>query len=154
MSAPLRFGYFLDFRNPPGSGLSFAELYWEMFRQIEFAEQAGFDSIWLSEHHCTDDGYLAPIMPALAAVAARTRRIAIVTFVLLAPFYHPLRLAEDAAFIDVISGGRLRLGLGLGYRAEEFKLLGVPRTQRLGRTLEAIEIIRRAWTGESFSFEG
>lgn len=154
MRRQIRFGYFLDFRNPPGSGISFAELYSEMFRQIAFAEESGFDSIWLSEHHSTDDGYLAPIMPALAAVAARTRRVSIGTFVLLAPFYHPLRLAEDAAFIDVISGGRLRLGIGLGYRVEEFKLLGVPRPQRLGRTLEAIEVMRRAWTGESFSFEG
>ncbi len=154
MRAPIRFGYLVDFRNPPGSALGFAELYSEMFRQIEHAEQCGFDSIWLSEHHFTDDGYLAPIMPALAAVAARTRRVAIGTFVLLAPFHHPLRLAEDAAFIDVISGGRLRLGIGLGYRAEEFEVLGVPRRQRLGRTLEAIEIMRRAWTGERFSFEG
>lgn len=150
----MRFGYFLDFRNPPGSALSFAEFYAEMFEQIEYAEQAGFDSVWLSEHHFTEDGYLAPIMPALAAVAARTRRVALGTFILLAPFYHPLRLAEDAAFIDVISNGRLRLGIGLGYRVEEFEVFGVPRTQRLGRTLEAIEIMRRAWTGERFSFEG
>ncbi|MGD0949910.1 MAG: LLM class flavin-dependent oxidoreductase [Candidatus Binatia bacterium] len=154
MRAPIRFGYFLDFRNPPGSGLSFGEFYSEIFRQIEHAEQSGFDSVWLSEHHFTDDGYLAPIMPALAAVASRTRRVSIGTFVLLAPFYHPLRLAEDAAFIDVISGGRLRLGIGLGYRTEEFEVLGVPRSQRLGRTLEAIEIMRRAWTSERFSFEG
>jgi alkanesulfonate monooxygenase SsuD/methylene tetrahydromethanopterin reductase-like flavin-dependent oxidoreductase (luciferase family) len=117
-------------------------------------DRAGFDSIWVTEHHFTDDGYLAAIMPALAAIAARTTRVAIGTYVLLAPFYHPLRLAEDTAVIDIISEGRLRLGIGLGYRAEEFDGFQVPRTQRLGRTLETIEILKRAWTGERFSFEG
>ena len=60
----MKFGYLLDFRNPPGSGLEFAELYAEMFRQIEFVEGAGFDSVWLTEHHFTDDGYMPAIMPA------------------------------------------------------------------------------------------
>jgi alkanesulfonate monooxygenase SsuD/methylene tetrahydromethanopterin reductase-like flavin-dependent oxidoreductase (luciferase family) len=150
----MKFGYMLDFRNPPGSGLDFAELYSAMFRQIEFLESAGFDSVWLTEHHFTDDGYMSAIMPTLAAVAARTRRISIGTYVLLAPFYHPLRLAEDAAVVDVISNGRLRLGIGTAYRAEEFAGFELSRKQRLGRTLETIEIMRRAWTGERFSFTG
>src|SRR5262249_22377119 len=132
----------------------FGTLYSEMFRQVEFADQAGFDSIWLTEHHFTDDGYLAAIMPTLGAIAARTTRVSLGTYVLLAPFYHPLRLAEDTATIDVIANGRLRLGIGLGYRAEEFAGLQVPRQQRLGRALETIEILKRAWTGESFSFAG
>jgi alkanesulfonate monooxygenase SsuD/methylene tetrahydromethanopterin reductase-like flavin-dependent oxidoreductase (luciferase family) len=125
-----------------------------MFRQVEFVDQAGFDSIWLTEHHFTDDGYLAAIMPTLAAIAARTKRVSLGTYVLLAPFYHPLRLAEDTATIDVISNGRLRLGIGLGYRSEEFDGFQIPRQQRLGRTLETIEILKRAWTGERFSFAG
>ena len=94
------------------------------------------------------------MMPAAAAIAALTTRVTIGTYVLLAPFYHPLKLAEDAAFVDVLSHGRLRLGIGLGYRAEEFEGFGVPRAERLGRTLETIEILKRAWTGERFSFEG
>lgn len=154
MSNRIKFGYLLGFRNPPGSNLDFATFYSEMFRQAEFADRVGFDSLWVTEHHFTDDGYLAAIMPALAALAARTTRVSIGTYVLLAPFYHPLRLAEDTAVIDVISGGRLRLGIGLGYRGEEFGGFQVPRTQRLGRTLETIEILKRAWTGERFSFEG
>jgi alkanesulfonate monooxygenase SsuD/methylene tetrahydromethanopterin reductase-like flavin-dependent oxidoreductase (luciferase family) len=154
MPSAMKFGYLLGFRNPPGSGIDFPALYSELLRQAEFAEQAGFDSIWVTEHHFTDDGYLAATMPALAAVAARTRRVSIGTYVLLAPFYHPLRLAEDAAVVDVISNGRLRLGIGLGYRAEEFDGFEIPRNQRLGRTLETIEILRRAWTGERFSFDG
>jgi alkanesulfonate monooxygenase SsuD/methylene tetrahydromethanopterin reductase-like flavin-dependent oxidoreductase (luciferase family) len=154
MATTIKFGYLLGFRNPPGSQLDFGTLYAEMFRQAEFVDQAGFDSIWLTEHHFTDDGYLAAIMPALAALAARTKRVSIGTYVLLAPFYHPLRLAEDSATIDVISNGRLRLGIGLGYRGEEFDGFQISRKQRLGRTLETIEILKRAWTGEPFSFAG
>jgi alkanesulfonate monooxygenase SsuD/methylene tetrahydromethanopterin reductase-like flavin-dependent oxidoreductase (luciferase family) len=135
----MKFGYMIDFRNPPGSGLEFANLYSEMFHQIEFIESAGFDSVWLTEHHFTDDGYMPAIMPMLSAVAARTHRISVGTYVLLAPFYHPLRLAEDAAVIDVISNGRLRLGIGTAYRAEEFAGFELSRKQRLGRTLETIE---------------
>lgn len=154
MATAIKFGYLLSVRNPPGSHIDFSTLYSEMFRQAEFVDKAGFDSIWLTEHHFTDDGYLAAIMPTLAAIAARTTRVSIGTYVLLAPFYHPLRLAEDTATIDVISNGRLRLGIGLGYRGEEFASFQISRKQRLGRTLETIEILKRAWTGESFSFEG
>jgi alkanesulfonate monooxygenase SsuD/methylene tetrahydromethanopterin reductase-like flavin-dependent oxidoreductase (luciferase family) len=154
MTTPIKFGYMLDFRNPESSKLDFGTFYTEMFRQIDFIERAGFDSIWLTEHHFVDDGYLAPIMPMLAAIASRTRRVALGTYVLLAPFYHPLRLAEDAAMIDVLSGGRLRLGIGMGYREEEFDGLQVSKKTRLSRTLETIEILKRAWTGERFSFEG
>ena len=150
----MKFGYQLDFRNPPGSGRSFTDLYRNCLEQVEIAESLGFDSIWLTEHHFTDDGYLPAMLPAAAAIAARTKRITIGTFVLLAPFQHPLKLAEDAAVVDVISNGRLRLGIGQGYRQQEFDGFGVLRTQRLGRTLETMEILKRAWTGERFSFDG
>lgn len=151
----IKFGYLLAFRNPPElSKLSDADFYSAMFEQIEYLDQAGFDSVWTTEHHFTDDGYLAATMPMLAAIAARTKRLKIGSFVLLAPFYHPLRLAEDAALIDVISNGRLRLGLGVAYRLQEFDVFKIPRKERLGRTLEAIEIMKRAWTGERFSFAG
>jgi alkanesulfonate monooxygenase SsuD/methylene tetrahydromethanopterin reductase-like flavin-dependent oxidoreductase (luciferase family) len=150
----MKFGYMLDFRNPPGSGIGAAEFHAAMLDQAEYADRAGFDSIWLTEHHFVDDGYLSAVMPALAAIAARTKRATIGTYVLLAPFYHPLRLAEDTAFIDVISNGRLRLGIGLAYREEEFNGFQISRKERLGRTLETMEILKRAWTGEPFSFEG
>jgi alkanesulfonate monooxygenase SsuD/methylene tetrahydromethanopterin reductase-like flavin-dependent oxidoreductase (luciferase family) len=150
----VRFGYQLDFRNPPESGRSFATLYRDSLEQVELAEALGFDSIWLTEHHFTDDGYLPAMLPAAAAIAARTKHVTIGTFVLLAPFQHPLKLAEDAAVVDVISNGRLRLGLGQGYRQEEFDGFGVPRAERLGRTLETIEILKLAWTGKRFNFDG
>jgi len=150
----MRFGILLDFRNPPGSGISFRELYADMLHLVDLAEEAGLDSVWLSEHHFTDDGYLPSLLPVLGAIAARTRRISLGTFVLLAPLHHPLRLAEDAAVVDVLSQGRLRLGLGTAYRDEEFAGFGVPRKERLGRTRETIEILKRAWTGERFDYEG
>jgi alkanesulfonate monooxygenase SsuD/methylene tetrahydromethanopterin reductase-like flavin-dependent oxidoreductase (luciferase family) len=150
----IKFGYQIDFRNPPGSGRTFSELYDAMFRQIERAEELGFDSIWLTEHHLTDDGYLPSLMPMAAAIAARTKRVRIGTYVLLFPFHHPIKLAEDIAVVDVISGGRLRIGVGQAYRAEEFAAFGINKKQRLGRTLETVEILKRAWTGERFSFKG
>ncbi len=150
----IKFGYQVDFRNPPGSGRSFGDLYHAMFRQIQRAEELGFDSIWLTEHHLTDDGYLPALMPMAAAIAARTTRVQIGTYVLLFPFYHPIKLAEDIAVVDVISGGRLRIGVGQAYRAEEFAAFGINKKQRLGRTLETVEILKRAWTGERFSFKG
>jgi alkanesulfonate monooxygenase SsuD/methylene tetrahydromethanopterin reductase-like flavin-dependent oxidoreductase (luciferase family) len=151
----IKFGYLLAFRNPPElSKLSDADFYSAMFEQIEYLDQAGFDSVWTTEHHFTDDGYLSATMPMLAAIATRTKRVKIGSFVLLAPFYHPLRLAEDTALIDVISKGRLRLGIGVAYRLQEFEVFKIPRKERLGRTLEAVEIMKRAWTGERFSFAG
>jgi alkanesulfonate monooxygenase SsuD/methylene tetrahydromethanopterin reductase-like flavin-dependent oxidoreductase (luciferase family) len=151
----VKFGYVMGFRNPRElSKLGDADFYAAMFEQIEYLDQADFETIWTTEHHFVDDGYLSSLMPMLAAIAARTKRVKVGSFVLLGPFYHPLRLAEDAALIDVISNGRLRLGIGVGYRREEFEIFQIPRRERLGRTLEAIEILRRAWTGERFNFEG
>jgi alkanesulfonate monooxygenase SsuD/methylene tetrahydromethanopterin reductase-like flavin-dependent oxidoreductase (luciferase family) len=154
MTTSIKFGYMLDFRNPESSKLDFGTFYSEMFRQIDFIERNGFHSIWVTEHHFVDDGYLAPVMPMLAAIAARTRRITVGTYVLLAPLYHPLRLAEDAAMVDVLSNGRLRLGIGMGYRDEEFDALQVSKKTRYSRTLETIEILKHAWSGERFSFSG
>ncbi len=151
----IKFGYMMAFRNPAQlSKLSDVEFYAAMFEQIEYLDHAGFDTLWVTEHHFVDDGYLSAIMPMMAAVAARTKRMKVGSFVLLGPFYHPLRLAEDSALIDVISNGRLRLGIGVGYRHEEFEIFQIPRPERVGRTLETIEILKRAWTGERFSFEG
>jgi alkanesulfonate monooxygenase SsuD/methylene tetrahydromethanopterin reductase-like flavin-dependent oxidoreductase (luciferase family) len=154
MTASVKFGYMLDFRNPEFSNLEFSAFYDAMFRQIEFIERAGFNSVWVTEHHFVEDGYLAPVMPMLAAIAARTTRLTLGTYVLLAPLYHPLRLAEDAALVDAISKGRLRLGLGMGYRDEEFEALGVSKKTRYSRTLETIEILKLAWSGNTFSFAG
>lgn len=139
---------------PPGSDRTFRQEYHDVVELTRLAETLGFDSAWVSEHHGSSDAYLPSLLPMLAAMAAATDRMQLGTGVLLVPFHHPLRLAEDAAVVDQISGGRLILGLGLGWREEEFRSFRIPFRERLGRTTETIEILRRAWMGERFSHEG
>jgi probable F420-dependent oxidoreductase len=139
---------------PPGGKRTHAQEYREIIDLVRLAETLGFDSAWVSEHHGSSDGYMSSLLPTLAAFAAATERIKLGTGVMLAPFHHPLRLAEDAATVDLLSGGRLILGLGLGWREEEFRMFGVPKTERVRRTVETIEILRKAWTGERFSHQG
>lgn len=139
---------------PPGSDRTFEREYRETLELVRLAETVGFDSAWVSEHHGASDGYLPSLLPMLAALAAVTERITLGTGVVLTPFHDPLRLAEDSAVVDQLSGGRLILGLGSGWREEEFRAFGVPKTERVQRTVETVEILRRAWTGRRFSFEG
>jgi len=139
---------------PPDSKRTFEQEYRETLDLVRLAESLRFDSAWVSEHHGAGDGYLPSLLPVLAALAAATDRIKIGTGVMLAPFHDPLRLAEDAAVVDLLSGGRLILGLGLGWREEEFRMFGVPARERVGRTEETVEILRQAWTGRRFSFAG
>lgn len=150
----MKFGIWLDFRNPERWRQPWAEVYEDNLSMATEAEALGFESVWLSEHHLTGDGYLPSLFPALAALAMRTSRIRLGTAMLLASLVHPLRLAEDAAVTDLLSGGRLELGLAPGYREKEFEALGVPRTERGARTEETVEILRRAWEGKPFSHTG
>src|SRR5256885_17193162 len=101
---------------PPNSDRTFPREYREMLDMVRLAETVGFDSAWVSEHHGAGDGYLPSLLPMLAAFAAATSRIRLGTGVVLTPFHDPLRLAEDAAVGDQISGGRPILGLGLAWR--------------------------------------
>src|SRR5262245_48798197 len=126
----MEFGVLYDMRNPASSGIGRAELYAETLDHIEAIEELGFDTVWLTEHHSTDGDDLPSVLPMAAAVAARTSRVTIGTAVLLLPLHDPIRIAEDAAVVDVISNGRFRLGLGLGYKVEEFEAFGVDRRQR------------------------
>jgi alkanesulfonate monooxygenase SsuD/methylene tetrahydromethanopterin reductase-like flavin-dependent oxidoreductase (luciferase family) len=103
----IRFGLWYDFRNPSQWHQSPDQLYAATLDQIAWGDNHGFDDVWLSEHHFIEDGYLPSILPVAAAVAARTKRIRIASGVLLMPFHNPVRLAEDIAVVDVISGGRL-----------------------------------------------
>lgn len=129
-------------------------MYEENLELLQEADRLGFDSLWISEHHFLDDGYCPSILPVAAAVAARTKRARIGTAVLLLPLHNPLRIAEDAAVVDIISGGRLDLGVGVGYRTAEFHGLGANKRRRGILLDEAIEVIRLAWTEDPFSFEG
>jgi alkanesulfonate monooxygenase SsuD/methylene tetrahydromethanopterin reductase-like flavin-dependent oxidoreductase (luciferase family) len=150
----MRFGLLYDFRNPARWRVPNERLYAQTLEQMVYAEQLGYDSIWISEHHFVEDGYCPSVLTMAAHVAARTSRVRIGTSVLLLPFHDPLRVAEDANTVDVLSGGRLDLGIGLGYRAEEFEAFGFPRRQRPRRFEENLAILRRALAGEPFTYEG
>ncbi|WP_152366164.1 LLM class flavin-dependent oxidoreductase, partial [Microlunatus speluncae] len=114
-----------------------------------------FDSVWMSEHHLTDDGLLPSPLIMAAAIAARTHRIRIGTNIIPLPLHHPLRIAEDAAVADLISAGRMVLGLGQGYAKPEFAAFGADRRRRGSLLEEGIGILRRAWTTDGrFSFAG
>jgi probable F420-dependent oxidoreductase len=139
---------------PAGSDRSFSQEYAETIELVRLAESVGFDSAWVSEHHGASDGYLPSLLVMLAAFAQATSTIRLGTGVILTPLHDPLRLAEDAAVVDQLSAGRLTIGLGLAWRKEEFRMFDVPIGERLQRTVETIEILRRAWTGERFSFAG
>ncbi len=139
---------------PAGSDRTFAREYRETVELVRLAESAGFSSAWVSEHHGASDGYLPSLLVMIAALAEATSRIELGTGVILAPLHDPIRLAEDAAVADNLAEGRLVLGLGLGWRQEEFRMLRIPIRERRARLEETIEILRRAWTGERFSYDG
>jgi alkanesulfonate monooxygenase SsuD/methylene tetrahydromethanopterin reductase-like flavin-dependent oxidoreductase (luciferase family) len=150
----LRFGIAHDFRCPPGSDYTLADVYAQTMEQIALVDELGLDLVWFSEHHFVEDGYLPNFVPVAGAAAAITKRIRISTDIALAPFAHPLRLAEDMAILDQLSGGRMELGLGLGYAPHEFAAFGMPRSHRVSYTEECAELLRLAWSGEPFSFHG
>jgi probable F420-dependent oxidoreductase len=139
---------------PPDSGRTYTQEYREIVDLVRLAETLGYESAWVSEHHGSGDGYMPSLLPTLAAFAAATDHIKLGTGIVLTPFHNPLRLAEDAATVDLISAGRLILGLGLGWREEEFRMFDVPIGERVRRTAETVDILRRAWTGQRFSYDG
>lgn len=124
---------------------SVGQLYADVLEIVARADELGYDSFWLAEHHGAEDSYNPSVLPFLAAIAARTRRIGLGTAVMLTPFHDPIRVAEDAAVVDQLSGGRLRLGLGLGWSAEEYRMFGAP-TKGRGKRLDAfVATLRGAW---------
>jgi alkanesulfonate monooxygenase SsuD/methylene tetrahydromethanopterin reductase-like flavin-dependent oxidoreductase (luciferase family) len=132
-------------QRPPGSPAAHDRLYAEMLEQAGQIEAAGLDSMWVSEHHFAEDGYMASVLTIAAALLARTRRITVATDRLAASLYDPVRLAEDAIALDLLSGGRFVLGLSLCYRDEEFAGLGVSRETDEARLEAAARTLRDAF---------
>lgn len=136
-------------QRPPGSTATHRQLYSELLEQAELIEAVGLDSMWVSEHHFAEDGYMPAVLPIAAALLGRTRRLKVGTDRLAASFHDPIRLAEDAIALDLLSAGRFILGLSLCYRAEEFDGFGVePSTD--ARRLEAlVPVLRAAFAGRT-----
>ena len=129
------------------------EAFDQIIEQIEFAEELGYDTVWLTEHHFSPYGRAA--VPSIAAQAiARTSKIRISTAVVVLPFHHPIRVAEDWATLDHMSKGRVDVGIGRGNQPAEFEGFGIPMDEAEQRFSESLSIIRQAWTEERFSYDG
>ncbi len=150
----LKFGFLFSIRNPSQWQKPWPQVYSEMLEQVQAAEELGFDSVWMSEHHGAADGYCPSTLVAAGAAAARTQRITIGIRLLLLPLHHPVRVAEDAAVVDNLSNGRFILGMAVGYVPPEYGMFGVNRRHRPSLMDEGIDIIRRCWTEERFDYEG
>jgi len=148
----MEFGAMFLLSRPEGRGE--AQVFAETLEQIEHAEALGFDQIWLAEHHFSPYGYCPSTLTFAAHVAARTKRVRIGTAVVILPFWNPLIVAEEAALVDHLSGGRLDLGIGRGYQWHEFQ--GFNLSMEDSRTLfnESVDVILKAFTEDGFDYDG
>jgi probable F420-dependent oxidoreductase len=128
--------------------------YREALEEVVLGEELGFDSVWMEEHHGIKKHYWPSPLVVLAGFAAKTSRIRLGTDVVVLPFHHPVKAAEDAAMVDVISNGRLTLGVAIGYRPDELALFGVAPETRGARFVEQVTIMRRLWSEDEVTFEG
>jgi alkanesulfonate monooxygenase SsuD/methylene tetrahydromethanopterin reductase-like flavin-dependent oxidoreductase (luciferase family) len=138
----------------PGMKLGVLQFFSWPERRIEIMDRTGFDAVWLAEHHFSGFSVCPSVHMVGVLAAARTERLRIGTGVSLAPFYHPLRLAEEVALLDQLSGGRVNWGAGRGFARVEFENFGVPPEESTSRFHEAVEIVLRAWTEERLNFSG
>jgi alkanesulfonate monooxygenase SsuD/methylene tetrahydromethanopterin reductase-like flavin-dependent oxidoreductase (luciferase family) len=148
----VKLGIYLNAQHPATDDPS--RRFAETLEQVRLIQALGFDSIWGGEHHATPGFHYFPLLPMLQRVAAEAPGLAIGTNLVLLPLHNPLEIAEIGAFLDVLTGGRFLLGVGLGYRPEEFAIFGVPMTERVSRLTEGVEIIRRLWTEDKVTHRG
>lgn len=130
------------------------KFYKEFVEEALLGESLGFDSLWLEEHHGVENHYWPSPMIGLAGIATRTENILLGTNIMVLPFYHPVRVAEDTAMLDIISRGRFILGVAIGYKPDEFQLYQIPMEKRGERFEEALRLIKDLWTQETVNFEG
>ncbi|RLA18945.1 MAG: hypothetical protein DRQ56_06490 [Gammaproteobacteria bacterium] len=150
----LDIGILFTFRNPPFNRSSWTDIYRNEIEHAVACEELGYDHVWLSEHHFVDDGYSPSLMPIASAIAARTSKVRIGSFVMLLPLHNPVHVAEDVATVDVISNGRFDLGVGLGYRPGEFTGFGIPSNERAVRFSESLPVVQSLLAGETVTTDG
>ncbi len=144
----------LQFFSWPDRKIPLPAVYERALARIDVMEASGYDAVWLAEHHFTSYSVCPSVHVMATHVAARTRRLRIGTAVTLAAFYHPLRIAEEVALLDVLSGGRVNWGAGRGFDATEFANFGVAPEESGERFREAVEIVLAAWRSERLHFSG
>ena len=149
----MKFGLYSSIDNPP-RGEHLERSIDEVIAEAPLAESLGFDSCFFGEHHQDKDGFLPSPLIVATAVAARTRTLRVGTSVILLPLHHPVHVAEDVITLDLVSKGRVILGVGIGYQPGDFEAFAVPMEDRLARFEESVEILRLCWAGETFSFRG
>ncbi len=150
-----KFGVSFSFQSHRVLGEPWDKAYREAIELAAEANRLGYHSIWASEHHGEPDGYCPSPVVACAALAVAAPNCRIGQAIALAPLHgHPLRLAEDLSVVDNLSGGRVEIGLGQGYRPAEFEMFGWPYATRTRAFEESLEILEKAWTGEAFDHDG
>jgi alkanesulfonate monooxygenase SsuD/methylene tetrahydromethanopterin reductase-like flavin-dependent oxidoreductase (luciferase family) len=148
----VKLGIYLNAQHPAGDDP--ARRFSETVEQARLIRRLGFDSIWGGEHHVTPGFHYFPLLPMLQRLASEVEGMWVGTNLVLLPLHNPVELAEVGAFLDVITGGRFMLGVGLGYRTEEFAVFKVPMAERVSRLTEGVEIIRRLWTEDRVTHHG
>lgn len=148
----MKLGIYLNAQHPAADDP--ARRFAEAVEQARLIRALGFDSLWGGEHHATPGFHYFPLLPLLQRLAPEVEGLALGTNLVLLPLHNPVEIAEIAAFLDVASGGRFTLGVGLGYRSEEFAIFGVRMAERVSRLTEGVEVIRRLWTEEGVTHHG
>jgi alkanesulfonate monooxygenase SsuD/methylene tetrahydromethanopterin reductase-like flavin-dependent oxidoreductase (luciferase family) len=137
-----------------GHAVSAAERYKRVLDMAEYANGKGYEAVWITEHHFSDHGYSANPLMLLSQVGHVAPDLRLGTGIVVLPLWHPLRLAEDIAILDVLTGGRVDVGIGRGYQPHEFTGLGVDVADSREQFNEAMEILLGAWTKEDFAYDG
>jgi alkanesulfonate monooxygenase SsuD/methylene tetrahydromethanopterin reductase-like flavin-dependent oxidoreductase (luciferase family) len=149
----VKFGV-LQFFSWPERRVALPTVYARALQRVEIMDRAGYDAVWLAEHHFSTYSVCPSVHMMGVEVANKTERLRIGMAVSLAAFYHPLRLAEEVALLDILSGGRVNWGAGRGFDTTEFKVFGVPIEESAARFQEAVEITLAAWKSERLTWSG
>jgi alkanesulfonate monooxygenase SsuD/methylene tetrahydromethanopterin reductase-like flavin-dependent oxidoreductase (luciferase family) len=148
----MKLGVYLNAQHPEDEDP--ARCFAQMVEQVRLIRKMGFDSVWSGEHHITPGFHYFPLMSMLHRLSAEGEGLEFGTNIVLLPLHNPVEMAEIGAFLDVVTGGRFNLGVGLGYRPEEFAVFNVPIKERVSRLSEAVEIIRRLWSEDRVTHRG
>jgi alkanesulfonate monooxygenase SsuD/methylene tetrahydromethanopterin reductase-like flavin-dependent oxidoreductase (luciferase family) len=149
----MKFGV-LQFFSWPGRRVPLATIYERAFERTRIMDETGYDAVWLAEHHFSTYSVCPSVHVMGTHIAAHTKRLRIGTAVSLAGFYHPLRLAEEVALLDNLSGGRVNWGAGRGFDATEHKVFGVDPKDSYPKFRESVEIVMKAWGSDKFTHHG